>query len=133
MYTWKQEPKRAVYFVVALIVGLLIAIVANARDPEGKWEHSKFHEWFVSQLQEPDYPGDTNLRSCCGEADGHFVEVRRDDKAISGWAVLINGAWYAYDKPMAYHPNPTGRNVAWWNIEDDGLPFIFCLRLATGS
>ena len=118
-------------FVFAVIIFAVIVVIefaANAKDPDGKWANSPFRSWFITQMQ------DERPASCCGEADGHVVQVRPSKTAMSGWAILVNGKWYDYDKKLPYHDNPTGENWAWYS--GDGITdaiYFYCLRIATGT
>ena len=103
---------------------------ANARDPEGKYANSPYHDWVEAQQTEPE----PNLqpRSCCGEADAHVV-APEDIRTIgpNQYEVRINGTWMKFDKPVnPYHENPTGKIWVWYNGIDSNFYFI-CLRLMT--
>lgn len=118
-------------FTIASSLVLILSVIAQARNPNHKWDNAPFHIWFASQRI--DDPVALRGYSCCGEADAHYAHVRLDPKAVGGWDVLVQGNWYPYPKPVHYHPNPTGRNVVWYNISEiSGKPEFICLRIATG-
>lgn len=105
---------------IGLIVALLLSPVL-ARDPDGRYANSQFHQWFESQ---------TNSRggSCCADADGHEYDgdytMNEDGSVTLG---LPNGPYRveAY-KVLKDSRNPTGHAI-WWFVEGyNGNKTTFC-------
>ena len=118
--------------VLATILIDLAFSSAYARDPEGKYTNSPYHDWVEAQQTEPRQ--NIEPSSCCGEADAHVV-APEDIRTVgpNQYAIRINGNWVKYDKPVnAYHDNPTGKIWVWYNNNDAGFYFI-CLRLMPES
>lgn len=111
----------------AALISLAIS-PAFARDPEGKYANSPYHDWVEAQKTEPEINKDPS--SCCGEADAHVV-APEDIRTVgpNHYQIRIKGEWKDFDKPVnTYHDNPTGKIWVWYNDTDIGFYFI-CLRL----
>lgn len=116
--------------IVILIFG---AAIAFGHDPAG---HGAYSDWYINQYQEP-IAVNVAPSKCCGDidergGDAHFVDVI---SAGNGYWVNVEGyGWLAYTKPVnPYYRNPTGHNIAWYTIGDDGMPYFICLRLSEGT
>lgn len=111
---------------------LVAAMYAWGHDPE---HTGAYKDWYLAQYQEP-VATNVAVGKCCGDidergGDAHFADVI---SAGDGYWVKVGDKWLAYDKPVnPYHRNPTGHNVVWYSIDEEGQPYFICLRLAEGT
>ena len=132
--------------IAALAIGLAVIPQCYGRwDPNTSGisaeQISEFHDWFVTQLQEPDTV-ERKRSPCCGDeenygGDGRYVDVRSVGDGNYEVFVAELGQWVLYPKSVKPdYPNPTGRNVAWLYVykTPTGRQQVtwFCLRLAQG-
>lgn len=132
--------------VAAFALAVLASRVSHARDNE-EWETTppEVRQWYRG-LMRPDYPS----ASCCGEADAYYadkitVEIDgngephvyatiTDERDIpgrpnipAGSRVEIPPEKYKFDSG-----NPTGHNVLFVRLWDDGSFGVFCFVQGAG-
>lgn len=131
-YVWSRG--LTLLGVVLLATCLLLALNSGAfgRPPEGVPINAKLSEWFKEQRQMDNLPS-----RCCGGpeeegGDGHYVFVRHE---MGKWLVYVKEIeqWVVYPRAVDPElPNPTGRNIAWYTIGEDGSINWFCIRISIG-
>ena len=118
--------------------------LAMAKDPDGQYANSPFHDWFA-RVHMPDNP----IASCCGEADAYYmIEYHPSSEpgyAFEGWTEAGHGRGpqYVYIPTQKVNwevVNPTGiRGVVWvadGEIDFGGLggkPLVLCFVPGSGS
>lgn len=112
----KQSIEIAIMIAAAMIVALFFVALfftalAFARPPAGVAIDPAMHAWFES-LQNPA----TGI-SCCGQSDGHIMDMKDVRNDGSAWQVRVNGAWVNVPPEAVLDrvDNPTGSFVAFWS------------------
>jgi len=112
-----QRARGFLILVVAclvLLVAMVLAHHANARDLDGRYAASPLKQWF-----------DT-LRSgkgpCCSDADGSAVSDVDWESKNGRYRVRIDGEWHDVpDDAVITEPNRAGRTMVWPMYSDGAL------------
>ena len=109
--------------VVVCSVVLLVALCggwAFARNLDGKYDHSPFHDWFESQHN-------SIGGYCCNSADGHFYDGNYTFDKDGNVHLSLDGNEITVESYKVLHdPNPTGHAVVWYLSGYNGTPNVFC-------
>jgi hypothetical protein len=95
---------RAIMLSMAIT---LVALVASAHDPEGRWDY-----WFLIQR---------NLRgaSCCDRSHAHILKDEDWKNGGKHYQVRIDDRWYDIQDWQMLNPsdpNPTGNAILWYSV-----------------
>ena len=111
-------PKAAIAIIV-----FMLGCAAFARDPDGRYANSQYHEWFQSQHNSVG-------QWCCDEADGHAYY--QDYKLGEDGSVTVSDEDGNPIRIEAYKvlkgSNPTGHAV-WWYVDGAYGRTTYCFAL----
>ena len=111
-----------IYAVATLLV---VAQLAYARDPDGKYANSPLHNWF-EQLA-------SKKGRCCSDADGLSISDVDWTSHDGHSRVQIRGEWVDVpDDAVITEPNRAGPTMV-WPIWRDGHAQVICFMPGTMS
>ena len=85
---------------------LLVASSAAARDLDGRYAGSPFHDWFMGLR--------SGMGPCCSDADGNVVTDADWESRDGHYRVRIKDQWWDVpDEAVVAEPNRFGRTMVW--------------------
>jgi hypothetical protein len=114
----------AIAFSIFIVV-LILASIAHARDPDGRYAGSPLKSWFDSLT--------SGKGPCCSDADGNVV-LDADWKSADGhYSVRLQGVWVEVpDSAVLKIPNRDGRTIV-WPMFTDGATTVRCFIVGSGT